>query len=99
MTIGQKRAAVLLYCVRAWESLDTSRRARVFLEHADVREAIHTCELKDEDDLRFYIRSLADMDLLESYVTGAAIGYRITTAGYEHAEAIEAEGEERPIGI
>ena len=90
MTNQEKHAALLMYCVRAWRDLDTSHQSILRLEHRDVQEVLIECEFRDEDELRFYIRSLADQGHLDSHVTGAGIAFRITMAGFQLAEALGA---------
>ena len=86
MTIQQKHDALLTFCVRTSKDLDVSPQSIIRLDAGDVQKALAECEFRDEEDLRFYVKSLVDRDLLESYVTGAGVAFRITMAGYELAD-------------
>ena len=86
MTIQQKHDALLTFCVRTSKDLGASPQSIIRLDAGDVQKALAECEFRDEKDLRFYVQSLVDRDLLESYVTGAGVAFRITMAGYELAD-------------
>lgn len=88
MTIQQKHDALLAFCVRAGKDLGASPQSIISLDANDVQEVLAKYEFKDDGELRFYVRSLEDRGFLESYITFASVGYRITMAGYERAEAL-----------
>ena len=88
MTIQQKHDALLAFCVRTSKDLGASPQSIISLDAEDVQEVLAECGFKDEAELRFFVRSLEDRGFLESYVTLASVGYRITMAGYEIAEAL-----------
>ena len=88
MTIQQKHDALLAFCVRASKDLGASPQSIISLDAEDVQQVLEECGFENEDELRFYVRSLENRGLLVSYVTFSSVGYQITMAGYEIAEGL-----------
>ena len=89
MTIQEKHDALLSLCVRFSKDLGASPQSIISLDAQDVQRVLSECEFENEAELRFYVQSLANQGFLETYFSFANVGYRITMAGYQRAEALE----------
>lgn len=86
MTIKEKHDALIAYCVRCSKNLDAPPQAPIRLYIEDEQSAIDQCELKDRNELCFFIQSLDDQGYLKNQTTGAGVSFIITMAGFQAAE-------------
>ena len=86
MTIQEKLDAVLAFCVRTSKELGASPDSLITLDPDDVRKAVEECELKDEAEFRYYLRSVAQLGMLKILTLNG--GFQITMAGFMRAESL-----------
>jgi hypothetical protein len=90
MTIQQKHDALLVFLVEATKATPGANMASIVsLEADDKQQALDRCGLADQQELVFFVESLARRGMLVSHATlGGGINFQITMEGYERAEEL-----------
>lgn len=86
MTIQEKLDAVLVFCVRTSKEIGVSPDSLITFDAEDMRKGAQECELKDQGEFQYYLRSLSDMGMLK--ILTLAGGFQITISGFMRAESL-----------
>ena len=89
MTIQQKHDALLVFLVEATKATPGGNMASIIsLEADDIQQALDRCGLADQQELGFFVESLARRGMLVSHATFGGINFQITMEGYQRTEEL-----------